>query len=175
MFPIRLQYEAIFICRELLRRNRALKYIQYWSDPIALSGIMPEQFGFKRKPFYLLEKYAFGLADEIVFGTETLLEMNAVLYPKYKFKMRFVDIAYLHGENSAISRKNNMFIYAGNYYGAIRNIKPLYEAFAESGNEFFLVYTAAATQSLKKGIILRSTAGCPPKSLPKPRKHIAIP
>ena len=140
-------YEAIFICRELLRRNRALKYIQYWSDPIALSGIMPEQFGFKRKPFYLLEKYAFGLADEIVFGTETLLKMNAALYQKFKFKMRFVDIAYLHGENSAISRKNNMFIYAGNYYGAIRNIKPLYEAFAESGNEFFLdIYGGGDTE-----------------------------
>lgn len=124
-------YEAFFLCRELLKRCNSIKYIQYWSDPIALSGIMPEQFNYKRQPFYWLEKYAYKLASEIVFGTEPLYMMNSALYPNYKSKMRYVDLAYLHNNDSEIDKNHNLFIYAGNYYKAIRNIKPLYEAFSE--------------------------------------------
>ncbi len=130
-------YEALFVCREVLTHYPNMRYIQYWSDPIALSGIMPEGFNYKRFPFYLLEKYAYKFADEIVFGTETLLNMSAELYPKYKDNMRYVDIAYLHTSSSPSMYKDRYkFIYAGNYYSSIRNIKPLYDAFSELNNKY---------------------------------------
>ncbi|GEM_PF-3051076 len=132
--------EAIFVCNEIMKQYLGLKYIQYWSDPIALSGIMPEQFNLKRKPFYLLEKNAYKKADEIVFGTKTLFEINSKLYPEFKRKMRFVDLAYLHNKKgySQITENSSKFIYAGNYYSSIRNIKPLYDAFNELGGKYVL-------------------------------------
>jgi hypothetical protein len=132
--------EAVFICKALKNKYKNLRYIQYWSDPIALSGIMPENFNLKRKPFYWLEKKAYDFADEIVFGTATLCKMNSNLYPKFKNKMRSVDWAYLHKDKDKhfISKGFKEFIYAGNYYSSIRNIKPLYDAFNELGNEYHL-------------------------------------
>lgn len=133
-------FESLPFGKALKKHFKTVPYYQYWSDPLALSGIMPEDFGFKRWLFYLAENHAYKYADQIVFGTKTLLDMNSVLYKKHTDKMRFVDVAYLPKSELApvITRPSNEFIYAGNYYSAIRNIIPLYNAFNRLGGEYKL-------------------------------------
>lgn len=143
-------FEAIPFCKALKKKFKKVPFYQYWSDPVALSGIIPEAFGFKRWPFYIAEKRAFKSADQIIFGTKTLLDMNSWLYKKFAKKMRYVDVAYLHKEKKSIFTRNNFeYIYAGNYFSSIRNIIPLYNAFNGLGGEYKLYIYGASDLDLK--------------------------
>ena len=75
--------ECIFICNEIKKKYPHMKYIQYWSDPIALSGIYPEKFNIKRYPMYFIEKSLLKKADKIVYGTKTLMDFQKVMYKKW--------------------------------------------------------------------------------------------
>lgn len=144
-------YEALPYSRVVLSKLKDVPYYQYWSDPIALSGLNPKDFGIKRYPFYLLEKRAYRFADEIVFGTKTIYDANRALYGLYKSKMRYVDVAYLDtGESNCEKKPYNHFIYAGNYYSNLRNIIPLYEAFKELKQEAVLDIYGSTDISLEE-------------------------
>ena len=132
--------EAIPIADELKKKNKKVRYIQYWSDPYALSGITPEAFNLKRIPFYFLEKYALSKSSEIVYGTKTLCDIQKKLYNTQAQKMRYIDVSYC--ENELIEKQassNNLFGYSGNYFSDIRNIMPLYNAFKDMTDEKLLI------------------------------------
>ena len=123
--------ESVFVCKKIKDKYPTIRYIQYWSDPLALSGILPEQVGIKRVPFKWLEKYCYSKATEVVYGTKTLMHFQAKLFEKYQNKMRYVDWGYIQkGEMPQKKEKEQKFniVYSGNYYSTIRNIRPLYNA-----------------------------------------------
>ena len=123
--------ESVFFCKKIKNKYPAIRYIQYWSDPLALSGILPEQVGIKRLPFKWLENFCYSKATEVVYGTKTLMDFQATLFQKHQNKMRYVDWGYIpKGEKpnkKATEQKLNV-VYSGNYYSSIRNILPLYNA-----------------------------------------------
>lgn len=124
--------ESVCYCRELKRKYPDIKYIEYWSDPVALSGITPEAFNWKRKPFYWIEKKFFSYADAVIFGTKPLLDAQKKLYSKYVSKMDYIDASYSEYDelDSEVKecKKNNNFLDSGNYYSNIRNISCLFDA-----------------------------------------------
>lgn len=132
--------EAAYLSKALTRKNKNIRYIQYWSDPISLSGILPENYSFKRFPFSLIEKHCYSFSTEIVFGTKTLYTMLSTFHHKYSHKMRWVDFSYSpkQAPQAPATKSNKHFIYAGNYYHTIRDILPLYEAFNELSDDYHL-------------------------------------
>lgn len=122
--------EAIFLCKELKKRFSFVKYIQYWSDPYSLAGILPENFGFKRYPSFIIENNLLKDADRIVYCSEILMRYQKKLFPRYAEKMDYTYVSY-SPDNIMSSHQNNrlVFGYSGNYMEGTRNIKPLYEAF----------------------------------------------
>ena len=122
--------ESIFVSLDLLSKNNRIRYIQYWSDPIAISGIYPEQLNYKRYAHYLIEKILLSKSSEIVYATKTLCLFQKKIYPFHSHKMRYVDVGYINQipQNKKKQAINPKIIYAGSYKSNIRNIKPLYKA-----------------------------------------------
>lgn len=162
-------FEAVPYCIVLKKLFGDVPYYQYWSDPIALSGIIPEKLNYKRIPFYFAEKRALNIADEIIYGTKTLFDFNSALFRKQAYKMRYVDIAYINKSKLDASqlRSRFEFIYAGNYYSETRNILPLYEAFNELGNEFKLHIYGGSDFELKSTDNITVNKRISPKDLEK--------
>lgn len=119
--------ESICLCKYL--KNKCSKYVQYWSDPIAISGILPEDLSIKRVAHKVIEKKCLSYADKIIYGTKVLLDAQKTIYKKYANKMDYIDISYIEKNKTTTTKPNNRFLYAGNYYSSIRNIYPLYQAF----------------------------------------------
>jgi hypothetical protein len=117
-----------------LRERPDIRYIQYWSDPIALSGINPEDFSFRRYPFWVLERVLLGASPSIVYGTETLAKFQQLLFPALSARMSSVDISYSPDEMSGWHEPETgvLFGYIGDADPRIRNILPLYEYFREN-------------------------------------------
>ena len=133
-------FESLFLCNQLKKIYPKLWYIQYWSDPYALSGICPERINYKRKPFMLLESVLLSKCSDIVYGTKTLMDFQKRLYKKHAHKMRYVDVCYGEDDiNKEVASSKIVFGYSGNYYSAVRNIKPLAEAFGEFNEADLLV------------------------------------
>ena len=130
--------ESIFICKYL--KSKCVKYIQYWSDPIAISGIYPKNLNYKRVIHKVVENKCLSYADLIIYGTKVLFDAQKEIYKKYQNKMDYINISYTEKSNTQDANKNNNFIYAGNYYSNIRNIKPLYQAFNEEEIGRLVVY-----------------------------------
>ena len=130
--------EAACYCRSV-RRKHGCKWIQYWSDPIALSGIIPEAYNWKRIPFRRVEKHLLNMCDEIVYGTQTLYHFQSRFYPEFRNKMRWIDVSYCPKISmDRAPQKQIRIVYSGNYYSPIRNILPLYDAFASLPAHFHL-------------------------------------
>lgn len=136
--------ESVLLAREL--KKERTRYIQFWSDPLAISGIYPENLNVKRIPAWLSEKKSLSYADEIVYGTKILYEFQKKLYSRYEKKMRYVDICYAAQEETDVKKagideldkKPLVFGYFGNYYSQIRNIDPLYNAFVGGNNKLII-------------------------------------
>ncbi len=124
-------FESFSFCREVLKRKKNLRYIQYWSDPYTLSLTVPEKVGPKRLPFRMLESYLLSRCDEVVYGTKSLMDGEKVVFPKFAHKMRYVDAGYGTEDIDNPERvgKTEVFGYSGNFYQKIRDIKPLLWAF----------------------------------------------
>ena len=120
--------ESTFYSRVLLERYPETPYTQYWSDPVALSGITPEAINLKRLPHRLLEHWMLSRADRIVYGTKTLMQIQQDLYRDLASRMRDVDIAYAEKSYPAAAQKKNSLLYAGMFDPKYRNIAPLVEA-----------------------------------------------
>lgn len=121
-------FESICYSRILKKKYKDVEYYQYWSDPMALSGITPDKIDFKRSPFRFVESNAIKYADKIVYGTKTLMSFQKKLYHKHSQKMFYIDIPYVEKEDSSQEILSCSILYAGNYHKNIRNIEPLIEA-----------------------------------------------
>lgn len=121
----------------LKRNHKNIIYYQYWSDPMAVAGVLPVDLkrDIKRKSLALVERLAIKNANIVIYGTRVLMDVQKSIYPQYQEKMRYVDVAYNNEEREQVRQPvlNNEFklIYAGNYYSRIRNIVPLLEAVSE--------------------------------------------
>lgn len=133
--------EAVYLCKEIKRKNLSMRYIQYWSDPLAISAMNIENFSYKRYPIYLLEKKLLSLSDEIVYGTKPLMEFQKTLFKAQSKKIRYIDVSY--SEELPIESKepsNLVFGYTGGYRSNIRNIIPLYNVFKGRKDVNLVIY-----------------------------------
>lgn len=144
--------EALCVCRTFLMHCPGLRYIQYWSDPLALTGILPEQMNVKRLPFRIIENYWLSKAKDIVYGTGTLRDFQAELYPKHASRMRYIDLPYIpkRAEKSERTATDTVckLLYSGNYFSRIRNILPLYNAMDNVGDRAALSIYGSSELSL---------------------------
>ncbi len=79
----------------------------------------------------MLEKEMLRSADEIVYGTRTLMEFQRMILPEFQNKMRYIDVSYFDTADYIpdSGREQLMYIYAGDYFTYTRNLEPLYQAF----------------------------------------------
>lgn len=125
--------ESVLICGRIKKKYPALRYIQYWSDPYALGGKSPETYSYARLPHRLIERHLLGMADDIVYLTDVLRDMQKRVFPKYARSMRSAPVCYLEEIDDTIihkgAEKRELALgYAGNYQPQYRNLRPLYEA-----------------------------------------------
>lgn len=126
---------------KILKKNTNSRLLyEYWSDPMALSGINSEIF--KKMPrkwaFRLIEKRAIKNCDKIIYGTKILYLTQKEFYKKEASRMAYIDIAYCESKSDKSDSYNaNSIIYAGNYYSTIRNINELIKAIS-SQNKYTL-------------------------------------
>ena len=126
-------YYAIAVKRMMPR----IKYIQYWSDPYARSGLTAAgKLPVKRYIMKFLENRILNQADEIVYGTQLLMETQAKEYPKLSKKMRFCDVSYnVYSKETDSSPlfdgERPLAGYIGGYRSTYRNIDPLYQTFLD--------------------------------------------
>lgn len=121
-------FESICYSQILKKHFTDVIYLQYWSDPMALSGITPDKIDYKRIPFKIIESMALTKADKIIYGTKTLMFFQKKLYPKIAHKMAYIDIPYVEKTANKQEVVPHSILYAGNYYKNIRNIEPLVDA-----------------------------------------------
>jgi len=126
---------------EKLKQKLKIPYFQYWSDPMAISGILPENLNFKRSHLFYIEKEMHKKADRVIFGTKTLYNFQKKIFNNNE-NFRYVDVSYNVEENVYSSKEINqsplVFGYSGQYISSIRNITPLYRAFLEDISESVL-------------------------------------
>lgn len=129
------------ICNQIKKEQPTVKYIQYWSDPLALSLITPEQYSIKRCVQKWVEKQLHKAPDRIVFGTKTLFTAQLDLYPEIHEKAFSVEVSYNPEETDApnINEGRIKIGYFGNYYSNIRDIAPFYEAACECPDADFII------------------------------------
>lgn len=120
--------ESIYYSRAIKLKYPASTFIQFWSDPIALSGINPNQYSFKRFFHKLIESRALRSADKIVYGTRTLKMFQEQLFPTLSKKMKYIDIPYVEKNAIDESATPKTILYAGNYFKEYRNLNPLVDA-----------------------------------------------
>ena len=127
--------DTILVSKQIKSKYSGIRYIQYWGDPMALSGILFEEYNIKRILLKIIERQVHKYADKIVFGTESLYREQIKLFPEINSSASFCDVAYnpqSWGEYEG--RKKFICGYFGNYYSSIRNINPLYNAFSQINN-----------------------------------------
>jgi len=167
--------ESILICNELKKKNKSLKYIQYWSDPIAISGIYPEKFSFKRYPSYIIEKSLLAKADKVVYGTKTLMDSQKKVFNNYAHKMDYIDVSYSSDNIISENKKKERLIfgYSGDYMQEIRNILPLYNAFTNNQKADLWIYGNGTPElSNTDHIIIHQR--CPQSEIPKIEAEIDV-
>lgn len=122
--------DEIIVGKLLKKMAIGNKHYEYWSDPMALSGI--NEAIFRRTPrrwaFKVIESKAIGKCDRIIYGTETLLSTQKHFFPRKADKMSYVNVSYCDGVFFRSHEKSDRIIYAGNYYSTIRNINELIQA-----------------------------------------------
>ncbi|MBP3210009.1 MAG: hypothetical protein J6M64_08920 [Oscillospiraceae bacterium] len=140
-------YESIFYANALRETVGSILCYQFWSDPTALSGILPEQLSIKRFPFKWIEHKAIKQCDKIIYGTKTLMEFQRNLYSDLADKMRYIDIPYVEKtsqDNTTPIKKS--LLYAGNYYSNLRNLQPLIDAVSQMAEYTLDVYGSGDCQ-----------------------------
>ena len=127
--------DTILVSRQIKLNHSGIRYIQYWGDPMALSGIIIEEYNIKRILLKAIERQVHKYADKIVFGTESLFREQIKLFPEISCIATFCDVAYNPQSKGAYEGAEEFICgYFGNYYSSIRNIVPLYNAFASINN-----------------------------------------
>ena len=124
--------ESAYYANVLKKKYPMAEYIQYWSDPLARSGLTASaKLPTKRQTLRLLEHHILKSADEIVYGTSLLMETQVHEFPDLARKIRYCDVSYnvYNGESRKIELFDNtkpVIGYVGSYRTVHRNIDPLY-------------------------------------------------
>jgi len=123
--------EAILIANKFKEKNNNVEFIQYWSDPLALSGIYPEDLNIKRYIHFRIERKLLKSADKIVYGTKTLFLHQKKLFMNYKNRMSYIDVSYQSTNIDTLKKHVEKYTigYTGQYQKSTRNIEPLYNVF----------------------------------------------
>lgn len=128
----------------LKKKNPHAQFLQYWSDPLTLSGICIKLL--KKMPprwlFFLIEKMAISGCDRIIYGTKPLAFTQCQLFKKFKKKISYINVSFSDEYNKdCLNKKNeNRLLYAGNYYSTIRDISPLVHAISLQNKYYLDVY-----------------------------------
>lgn len=128
--------ESAFYVNALRKKIPDARYIQFWSDPYARSGLLSEQkLPMKRVLVKWLEKRILKKADQIIYGTPLLKDTQSREFHQLAYKMSACDVSYnvfeaqqSCGKNLNVSFRNNnpVFGYVGGYKSTYRNIDPLF-------------------------------------------------
>lgn len=142
-------YESILFGDAFKSMFRTAKYYQFWSDPMALSGILPDDL--LKKPSriinFFFEKKAMKKSDKIIYGTEPLLKFQKKLFRKFANKMSYIDLPCDIGiKDKEQLKDSHYFLYSGNFYKNVRNINPLILAFSNFTNYYLDIYGSGDRQ-----------------------------
>lgn len=118
---------------------RDVPWIQIWGDPF-LSDITRKNklldIQIKKEEKRLL-KYA----TKVIYVSNLTLKEQQKIYAQYSNKMFYVPIPYSKEEQYLVDnlKKDSMtFLYSGDYYSHVRNIKPLYEAIKDTDHNLVI-------------------------------------
>ena len=132
--------DTILVSRQIKRLYPDIRYIQYWGDPMALSGIVYDEYSSKRMLLKAIEKRVHKYADRIVFGTDSLYREQLKLFPEITDKAISCDVAFNPNSESDYDGTNKYICgYFGNYYSSIRNLVPLYKSFKNIKNSRLVI------------------------------------
>lgn len=135
--------ESAFYAYTFKKHTPLSRYIQFWSDPYARSGLPSNaKLPLKRLIMKILEYRILNKADDIVYGTHLLRDTQAKEYRKLAGKMRSCDVSYTVYSNKTevppvFNNDKPLIGYVGGYRSTYRNIEPLYRTFCnhpELGN-----------------------------------------
>lgn len=125
--------------KRLLRKVNYGRWIQHWGDP--LYGDITRNFWMPKWIIKLYESRLIEKADKAVYVTPLTLDAQQKEYPKLSGKMSFVPLpAEMLPVTSGLGDDGKLKIsYLGDYCSAFRNIRPLYDACAQSENTFLTI------------------------------------
>lgn len=105
-------------------------FVEIWEDPWTL-----DLFNRQDKQKTIKEERKLVLAaDKIVYVSPLTLKYQQELFPDCKDKMTWHPLPYYYkNDTAAITQKEPVFGYYGDYFSFSRNLKPFYEAAKESG------------------------------------------
>lgn len=164
-----------FLTRYLIKYNKNLKgikWIQYWSDSITASLLDFEtKIPRKRYLHKIIEDRCFRKADEIVYCTPLLCEIQKKIHPQHANKMRWVDVGYVSEYYREKSNKDKNNIISVGYFGAyqkkIRNILPLLRTIGKIKNLRLDVYGDTDLKDLKYNNVKVSLGRIPYEDIKK--------
>ena len=121
---------AHMIANYCKKRNKSIRYVQQWGDPLAADTI-----GKTALPFWIrkrIEKRMLRFADKVCYVSPFTCEEQKNLFRSFADKMFFLPTPYLKYQinDCAISKKAKplCFGYFGSYSSTARNIIPFYNA-----------------------------------------------
>lgn len=130
----------LFVCKVF--ENGMIKntpWIQIWGDPF-LADITRRNklldYRIKKEEDRLL-KYA----TKIVYVSYLTLKEQQKIYPHYANKMVYEPIPYIKEEiypPTDLSKESLTFLYCGDYFSNVRNIKPLYNAIKDTNHKLII-------------------------------------
>lgn len=129
--------ESAFYANAIKKEKPSLRYIEFWSDPYARSGLSSnDKLPLKRLIMKILEYSILEKADEVVYGTSLLRDTQAKEYSNLASIMRSCDVSYTVYSNkidvpSFFDNDYPLIGYIGGYKSTYRNIEPLYRTFCE--------------------------------------------
>ncbi len=161
--------ESAYYARALRKRFPKARYLQYWSDPYARSGLSArEKLPAKRCVMRFMEKRILKEADSIVYGTPLLRETQAREYPQLARRMRFCHVSYnvYTGDTDrtpVFSDGRRLIGYVGGYRSTYRNIDPLYAAMRDHPELGNLVLCGFSDVSREEKDNIRIIQRCSPQ------------
>ena len=132
--------------------KKGLKYrrwIQYWGDPLTLD--ITSKLIYPKWMIRILEKSILKNSDSIVYVSPITYKEQSKMFHTYSDRMKYFSIGY-EKEKLYPKTNNKKFVigYFGFYLNTVRNILPLYNAVANSTEDFELNIVGTSDIELKK-------------------------
>lgn len=119
------------LAQEVLKRGiKCDSFIEFWGDPLLLD--ITRKFFLPRCTVRKIEEGLLEGADSIYYVSPYTLQAQQSLFPLKAGKMRCLLPSYQKERLSEPVTKISRIGYFGDYFSAIRNLKPLYDAVSET-------------------------------------------